>query len=61
MRLPDFDPDYLILALIGFAVMVWISGWQQSENELFLASAKEVVIFVIGVVAGYLTKQLKKE
>jgi uncharacterized membrane protein YeaQ/YmgE (transglycosylase-associated protein family) len=60
MRLPDFDQDYLILALIGFAVMVWISGWQQSGNEIFLASSEKVVIFIVGVVAGYLTKQLKE-
>ncbi|MBD2653675.1 hypothetical protein H6G45_09265 [Synechocystis sp. FACHB-383] len=57
--LPDFDEDYLILAVIAFMVAVWFGAlWKDSTD--FLSAAENIVTFGLGAVAGYLKRERKE-
>ena len=52
--LPDFDKDYIPLALIAMMVVVWITALSQGESAVTLAA--DILSFGIGAVAGYMSK-----
>lgn len=53
MFLPDFDEDYLVLALIIFLSVVWITALR---NEAHIGAAENIVTFGLGSIAGYMTR-----
>lgn len=52
--LPDFDKDYIPLALIVMMVVVWVTALSQGESAVTLAA--DILAFGIGAVAGYMSK-----
>jgi hypothetical protein len=54
MRLPDFDEDYIPLALIAMMIVVWLSSVWQSGDLAVLAA--DVLKIGISAIAGYMAR-----
>lgn len=52
--MPDFDEDYIPLALIALLLVVWVSGLFHHGDTIKLAS--DIVNFGIGAIAGYMSR-----
>lgn len=52
--LPDFDEDYIPLALIAMMVVVWLSSVWQSGDLAVLAA--DVLKIGISAIAGYMAR-----
>jgi len=52
--MPDFDEDYIPLALIALLVTVWLSSLWRSEDVSVIAA--DVVKIGISAIAGYMAR-----
>jgi len=52
--MPDFDEDYIPLALIALLVTVWLSSLWRSEDVSVIAA--DVVKIGISAIAGYMSR-----
>ena len=52
--LPEFDKDYIPLALIAMMIVIWITALSKGGDVITLAS--DIVTFGIGAIAGYMSK-----
>jgi hypothetical protein len=52
--LPDFDEDYIPLALIAMMIVVWLSSVWQSGDLAVLAA--DVLKIGISAIAGYMAR-----
>jgi hypothetical protein len=52
--LPDFDEDYIPLALIALLMVVWLSSiWRSADTSVIAA---DVLKIGISAIAGYMTR-----
>jgi hypothetical protein len=52
--MPDFDEDYIPLALIALLLVVWLSSIWKSQDTSVLAA--DVVKIGIAAIAGYMAR-----
>lgn len=52
--LPNFDEDYIPIALIIMMVVIWITGLSKGDDSIVIAG--DIINFGIGAVAGYMTR-----
>lgn len=52
--LPNFDEDYIPIALIIMMVVIWVTGLSKGDDSIVIAG--DIINFGIGAVAGYMTR-----